>query len=267
MRILFPMAWCAVAVATLAAQAGPLQASDSALDYASVWRCDASKPNWYCDADEAAPTPLPPVLPAPENRELRTAAQLRAELRRLEDLAVMQPSDANLRRYLELWQLVQDKGAAFADSWRRVVWQHPELDYSLRRPSNTTAIRTYDSQREQGEDAHLKALAREHGLIFFFRSDCPYCHAMAPVLKLLAERYGFDVLAVSVDSAALLPEFPRFTDGRAQAQAWGVERVPALFVGAKSSGDHAPIGFGQMALTEIVQRLYVLTGSRPGQDF
>ena len=179
----------------------------------------------------------------------------------------MQPSDSNLRAYLELWQLVQDKGAAFADGWRRVVWQHPELDYSLRRPSNNTAIKTYDSQRERDEEAHLKALAREHGLIFFFRSDCPYCHAMAPVLQMLAARYDFDVLAVSVDGAPLLPEFPRFTDGRAQARAWGVERVPALFVGAKSSGDHAPIGFGQMALTEIVERLYVLTGSRPGQDF
>jgi len=43
--------------------------------------------------------------------------------------------------------------------------------------------------------------------------------------------------------------------------------VPALFIGSKTTGDHAPIGFGQMALTEIINRIFVLTGTQPGQNF
>lgn len=260
--------------ALLATLASFSHAADSALDYPSVWQCDANKPNWYCDQDEPKPQPIKPAA-APQGapgrpvatKDIKTAEQMRAELKRREDMAVMNPTDANLKSYLELWQLTQEKGAVFADNWRRVVWQNPELDYSLKRPTNNTAIKTYDTQREQNEDQHLKALAKEHGLIFFFRSDCPYCHAMAPTLKMLGEKYGFDILAVSVDGAGLQPEFPQFTDGRAQAQAWGIERVPALFVGSKATGDHAPIGFGQMALTEIVNRIFVLTGSKPGQNF
>ena len=32
-------------------------------------------------------------------------------------------------------------------------------------------------------------------------------------------------------------------------------------------GDRAPIGFGMMALTEIVNRIFVLTGTKPGENF
>lgn len=259
-----------IALASSAAWAG------SPLDYPSIWKCDTSKPNWYCDED--APQPqrqVAPPAPAPQAsaprplslKEIKTAEQMRQELKRREDVAVMNPTDANLKNYLELWQLTQEKGAVFADNWRRVVWQNPELDYSLKRPTNNTAIKTYDAQREVNEEQHLKTLAKEHGLIFFFRSDCPYCHAMAPVLRSMSEKYGIEVLAVSVDGAGLLPEYPQFTDGRNQAQAWGVERVPALFIGSKTTGDHAPIGFGQMALTEIINRIFVLTGTQPGQNF
>ncbi|MFA7293765.1 MAG: conjugal transfer protein TraF [Rhodocyclaceae bacterium] len=250
----------------------PLAHADDGLDYPSVWICDANKPHWYCDLDESRPAPTVVVPQASATkglaiRDIKSAEALRAELKRREDLAVMNPTEANLKNYLALWQLVQEKGAVFADSWRRVVWQNPELDYSLRRPANNAAIKTFDAQREESEAEHLKALAQVHGLIFFFRSDCPYCHAMAPTLKLLSERFGIEVLPVSVDGPGLLPEYPNPTDGRGQAAAWGVERVPALFIGSKFTGDHAAVGFGQMALTEIVDRIFVLTGTVPGQNF
>ncbi len=247
--------------------------AQNALDYVSVWQCDASKFNWYCDSEEPLPAPKPKPKPAPtvkskriELRDIQTAEQLRAELKRREDLAIMQPTDRNLKDYLELWQATQEKGAVFADSWRRVVWQTPSLDYSLKRPTNNAAIKTLDEARTQSEERQLKALAQQHGLIFFFRSDCPYCHAMAPTLKMLSEKYGIEVLGVSVDGGGL-PEFPTPRDGRAQAQAWGVERVPALFIGSKETGDKAPIGFGMMALTDIVNRIFVLTATKPGDSF
>ena len=43
--------------------------------------------------------------------------------------------------------------------------------------------------------------------------------------------------------------------------------VPALFIGSKATGDHAAIGFGQMALSEIINRIAVLTNSKPGDNF
>ena len=249
-------------------------AGAQSLDYPSVWQCDANKPNWYCDIEEDVPPATARQQPVRKDRgpgrielkDIKTAEQLRRELKRREDLAVMDPSEQHMKDYLELWQLTQDKGSVFADSWRRVVWQNPSLDYAQRRPVNNSAIKIYDEGRRQNEEQQLRTLAREHGLIFFFRSDCPYCHAMAPTLRMLSDRYGIEVLPVSVDGQGL-PDFPQPRDGRAQAAAWGVERVPALFIGSRQTGDHAPIGFGMMALSEIVNRIFVLTGTRSGENF
>ena len=249
-------------------------AGAQSLDYPSIWQCDTNKPNWYCDIGESEPVAPAPPRPVRKDRpsrrielkDIKTAEQLRQELKRREDLAVMNPSEQNMKDYLELWQLTQDKGSVFADNWRRVVWQNPSLDYAQRRPVNNSAIKIYDEGRLQNEEQQLRTLAREHGLIFFFRSDCPYCHAMAPTLRMLSDRYGIEVLAVSVDGQGL-PDFPQPRDGRAQAAAWGVERVPALFIGSRQTGDHAPIGFGMMALSEIVNRIFVLTGTRSGENF
>jgi len=237
------------------------------LDYPSVWRCDEAKFNWYCDDEEkpSVPVPVAPVSKRIENKDIKTAQQMREELKRREDIAVMQPTDANLKDYMFLWQETQNKGSVFAENWRRVVWQTPELDYSLKRPVNNAAIKTYDASREATQDQQLRELAKAHGLIFFFRSDCPYCHAMAPVLKMLSDKYGIDVLGVTVDGGSL-PDYPHPKDGRAQATAWGVERVPALFIGSKETGDKTAIGFGAMSLTEIVDRIFVLTGTSSGDN-
>lgn len=249
-------------------------AGAQSLDYPSVWQCDANKPNWYCDIEEDVPPAAARPQPVRKDRgpgrielkDIKTAEQLRQELKRREDLAVMDPSEQHMKDYLELWQLTQDKGSVFADSWRRVVWQNPSLDYAQKRPVNNSAIKIYDEGRLRNEEQQLRTLAREHGLIFFFRSDCPYCHAMAPTLRMLSDQYGIEVLPVSVDGQGL-PDFPQPRDGRAQAAAWGVERVPALFIGSRQTGDRAPIGFGMMALSEIVNRIFVLTGTRSGENF
>lgn len=253
--------------------------AQNSLDYPSVFKCDTNKFNWYCDMDEEQPRrPVQPAAPPMpqvqkpatsqriETKDIKTAEQMRVELKRREDVTVMSPTEQNLKDYLELWQIVQEKGSVFADSWRRVVWTNPELDYSLRRPTNNSAIKVQEQVRNASEEQHLKEMAKAHGLIFFFRSDCPYCHAMAPTLKSFSEKYGIEVLGVSIDGGGL-PDFPNPRDGRAQAQKWGVERVPALFIGSKETGDKAPIGFGMMSLTEIINRMFVLTGTKPGQSF
>ena len=64
----------------------------------------------------------------------------------------------------------------FSDVWRRVIWANPELNYQLRNPVNNAAIQVRDVERTQKERASMKEIAREWGVFFVFRSDCPYCH-------------------------------------------------------------------------------------------
>jgi conjugal transfer pilus assembly protein TraF len=247
----------------------------SVFDYDSIWKCDKSKLNWYCDEEEKStpavrkPTeqvaiPQQPVLK--DLSKLKTAEELRKELKVREDIAIMQPTEQNIKNYLEAWHMTMDKGTVFADQWRRTVWANPQFDYSLKSPSNNSALRVNNQMKDENRGNYLRAIAKEHGLIFFFRSDCPYCHQYAPTLKMLSETYGIEVLAVSIDGAGL-PDFPNFRDGRAVAQQWGIEKVPATFIASKKTGEHAPIGFGVMSLQEVIERIWVLTNTTPGQEF
>jgi conjugal transfer pilus assembly protein TraF len=271
--------------------------AQGSLSYPSVWSCTEAKFTWYCDPEEAlappqapskAPTPpttaakpkpLTSVVPKPaavpkrmEIQDITTTEALRSEMKRREDLAIMVPTESNIKDYLEINAFMQAKSSVFADQWRRVVWQTPELDYTQRNPSNNAGIRIAKQEREHKVEASLSQLAKEHGLLFFFRSDCPYCHAMAPNLRLLTEKYGFEVLAVSMDGKPI-PGMTHWVKNQGQYEKLVTrhnqtdQRVPALFLASKKTGDTAPIGVGTLAFTEITDRIYVLTSTQPGQEF
>src|SRR6185312_13633686 len=127
--------------------------------------------------------------------------------KRLDDLkkiAVMNPSEANMKAYMGYQRFVMDKSAFFADSWQRLVWTTPELDYSISgRPTNSFAIDSFDADLRGKQTGAIRALAKTHGLFFFFRSDCPYCHKFAPVLKRFEADYGLTVYPVSLDGGGL----------------------------------------------------------------
>ena len=97
-----------------------------------------------------------------------------------------------------------DRASVFSDVWRRVIWANPELNYQLRNPSNNAAIQVRDSPADaQGSGNAGGVWRKDWGLFFIFRSDCPYCHRLAPTLKFLSEQYGITVFPVSLDGGGL----------------------------------------------------------------
>lgn len=270
------LVWPLLAVALMTnmpARADNLDASEaSPADYPSVWQCDNPKFNWYCSPEELAKLRAEKERKAQAKSEeiditkLKTSEEVRKALETLKDRAVMEPTEKNLKTYLAAQQYVFDKGSTFADVWRRVVWGDPDLDYTLRRPVNGSAIRTYDYSTQQKQASYLKELAKEHGLIFFFRSDDPYSIQMGPTLKLLQRQYGIEVLPVSLDGKGIA-EFPNPRRNQKQATALQVKQTPALFIASRKSGELAPVGYGVMSNAEIVDRIFVLTNTKPGENF
>jgi conjugal transfer pilus assembly protein TraF len=236
----------------------------------SVWENPDRSYPWY-PPDRAAPqpaepSPLPPAAPRPAIRELTSTKAIREELERLRDEAVINPTRENVRTYLDAQQYVMGKGSAFADMARRVVWETAELDYSLRRPTNALAIDVQRSSRREAREQAIARLATENGLFFFFRGDCPYCHQLAPILKSLQDVHGIEIFAVSLDGGRL-PQFPHAYPDNGISRVLEVAQVPALFLSSKIERRVQPIGYGMLAADEILERMYVLTQTRPGEEF
>ncbi|MBL8483878.1 MAG: conjugal transfer protein TraF, partial [Rhodocyclaceae bacterium] len=161
-----------------------------------------------------------------------------------------------------------DKSALYADLAQRVAWQNPDFDYNTRSPRSNAAQVERNFRDWADERKVLAELGRTHGLLFFFRGDCPYCAEQAPVLAHLRDRYRLPVLAVSLDGEGL-QGFPdarpdngislRVTGGR------GVTYTPAMYLVSRQTQEAIPIAFGVTALEELVDRIRVLTRKRPGE--
>ena len=72
---------------------------------------------------------------------------------------------------------------------------------------------------------------------------------------MLAERYGFRVLPVSLDGAPLPGgAFPAFSRDRGQAEALGVVSTPALFL-ARPPDALVPLSQGLLSLAQLKERV------------
>jgi conjugal transfer pilus assembly protein TraF len=247
---------------------GQAAAANSRLEYPSIWVCEEDRFHWYCDLPRETPQVDSPVeQPQAASEEAAAVAalkQLREDVERKRALAIIKPTPENVKGYIVAQETLMDRAALFSDVWRRVLWAHPELDYQLRNPANNAAIQVRDIQRAEKERQALAALGREWGLFFFFRSDCPYCHRMAPTLKWLSEQYGIAVFPVSLDGGGL-PDFPKPARDNGMAGALGVSIVPLVVLGNVKDRRLLPIGSGVLSAQEIVARLYLLTQTRPGE--
>jgi len=219
---------------------------------------------WFWYQDPPAPektrktTAQAPLRP----QELVAFEAMQKSLEDLKRVAVMNPTDANLLAYMRYQRAIMNKSEVFADRWQKLVWTTPDLDYSLKgRPTNSIAIGVYDEQQRDRQAQTIRALAATHGLLFIFRSDCPYCHRFAPILKRFEQEYGITVFPVSLDGKGL-PEYPNPQPDNGIAARLNASMVPALYLTAPSRRDIRPVGFGVMALTELVERIAALAAER-----
>lgn len=211
-------------------------------------------PTTLAAPDRKAPKPSTPAAPqrAPELIEFE---RLQKTLEEVRNIAIMRPTEANVRRYMELESRVVARASTFADVAQRVAWSSPELDPTLQgRPVNAKAIEVYEQQQSVERSRSIADLGRDHVLIFFFRSDCPYCHAFAPTLAAFEARFGIKVEAVSVDGGAM-PGFAGARRDNGIATALRVTQVPAVYLAQPFTGRITPIGFGVLSESQLLERI------------
>jgi conjugal transfer pilus assembly protein TraF len=239
----------------------PAAAPADAEPSGTYWRRNREGWFWYRDPPEAIARPKGELRPPARPRELVDFEAMQKRLEDLKRVAVMNPTDANLLAYMRYQRFVMNKSEAFAERWQRLVWTVPDLDYGLTgRPTNSTAIPVYDEQQRDRQAQTVRSLATTHALLFIFRSDCPYCHRFAPILKRFEEEFGMTVFAVSLDGRGL-PEYPNARLDNGIAARLNASVVPALYLTEPTTRDIRTVGFGVMAMNELVERIAAVAKS------
>jgi len=254
-----------LATARLPAQEpAPSQALAPAAQASPYWKDRWRGWHFYEEpAQEIDSTPVPPAAssstPTPSAKvripELEEFARLQKTLEEYRNIAIIRPTEANVRRYMELESKVVSQASAFADMAKRVAWATPELDPTLQgRPVNAKALEVFDETQRAERSRSVAQLGKDHVLFFFYRSDCPYCHAFAPTLQTFQARHGIRVVAVSIDGGPM-PGFPGARRDNGIANALQVSQVPAVFLAQPFTGQIMSIGFGVLSESQLLERI------------
>jgi conjugal transfer pilus assembly protein TraF len=245
----------------LAATATQAQAPPAAAPGGRVSYWSDSRRGWHFYEEPPAESVKPVVpkdkAPPPSRKapELAEFAHLQKQLEEYRSIAIIHPTEANVRRYMELEARIVGQASRFADMAQRVAWATPELDPSLQgRPVNAKALGVFEQDQLQARAQSVAELGRDHVLFFFFRGDCPYCHAFAPTLAAFQARHRLQVVGISLDGGAL-PDFPAPRRDNGIARTLNVSQVPAVFLAQPASGAIAPVGFGVLSESQLLERL------------
>ena len=230
--------------------------------------------SWIYYEDPVKPEPKKPK-PEKEEKEtvvvVPTAAQVvtaKETLKKIgEDyeekfaIAVLEPTRENILAEMAAKKKFMDMSEKFANRYQQVTWTTPEFDYTLEHPMRTDTLWANGSEGWEKRSAQFNEAAKKYGLLYVFRSDCPYCKKFSPILKDFASSHGFTIISVSLDGKGT-KDFPNpMRDLNALKRRNALpEVVPALYLVDPTQAEAKTLGFGLMNSSDLEQRIAENTG-------
>jgi conjugal transfer pilus assembly protein TraF len=233
------------------------------------WR--SRRDGWFWYRSVPAPTPeekfaeqVPPSSgKASQNKDIEEFENFQYRLENLRKIAIINPTPENVRVYMMYERMAFKQATVFAEMQQALNWVDPIFaeDSAELRPVNPIAMRVWDQQRADTKREFLSRLAKTHGLYFFIRGDCPYCHAFAPLIKRFGEQTGISVFPVTLDGGGNR-EYPKPIYDNGIAARLGIKMVPALVLAQPSLREYQVVSFGMVSEEEIMDRIYSLMSER-----
>lgn len=158
--------------------------------------------------------------------------RMRDELLQHMSLSNNDPKAVEAVQYYVKW--VMSKSVQVARLWQYNMTQNPELDPFVQQPISSFGLKLMTEVKSNEAQDIFNAL-RDQGafLVYFTRSDCAFCHSMAPVVAKLSADSGVPVRNAALDSTCIA-EFQAGCLTQPEtippAQALQVSVVPALFL-------------------------------------
>lgn len=204
--------------------------------------------------EKKVPNPEAPKMPEGPLEQLEAFKQ---EIRYLKAKAMIEPTFENLKAYMEIQKEVMDRASAFSNQWLQVLYRTPHLDRTLEWPVSQVGRHAYLDEQRKTLERRIKDLSKTHGLFFFYSTGCAYCKHFAPIVKSFASKYGWNVIAISMDGG-LLPEFPKATPNNGTAEALGIQSLPTLMAVDPTREEIVPLSYGLSTHDQLEERIRVL---------
>lgn len=241
--------------------ASKISSKDYCDEYALGW-------HFYCQKQQEEESPKAELKKSSEDDAEEKLKEIQAKLESKKVKAIIYPTPENIKDYAYEQKQAIDKASVFSDQWRRVVWQNPDLDYTLKRPVSKIGKETFTDQRNQDIAKTIRDLNQRYGIFFLFRSDCHFCHAYSPIIQSFAAKYSLNIIPVSMDGGSM-PGWSKILTNQGQIERMGIEvkSVPATILFDKQTRKIIPVGFGIMSHSDLEERIFALIKLEVGDDY
>jgi len=164
------------------------------------------------------------------------------------------------RVFLELQDYWLREASAHKQVNQDALLKYPEFDFSVTHPISNIGTQITDEVHHQEEVSHLRKLAKTSGLLFFYRSKNPYDRRQIPILEDFCNKFGFELIPVSVDGEAS-PELPRSRLDQGHAARLNVRYFPAVLLVNPKTHATRPVAFGLTTQDVLTARLMQVRGA------
>jgi conjugal transfer pilus assembly protein TraF len=240
-------------------QAAPLS-SDFYKHHAEGWF-------WYHDPplmEEKEEGPQSPLLKTEkpksvEEQASETLALYKKQLEQKLHLALVSPTSQNVQNYMQFQKDMMERSERFSKIWQQVVLTHPDLNHETKFPTAQYARHIYDDQIRHKKEQTIQLLAKTFGLFYFFSGSCAYCREFAPIVKLFADKYQWQVIAISLDGSTL-ELFENTQTDNGIASALDIQTVPTLMAYNASTQEVIPLAYAPVSLDQLEDNVMALIG-------
>jgi conjugal transfer pilus assembly protein TraF len=188
-----------------------------------------------------------------------TLAAYKKNLEQKLHLALMSPTSQNVQQYMQAQKEMMERSEQFSKRWQQVVLMNPDLNQEVKFPTAQYARHVYDDQIRQKTEQTIQRFSKTFGLFYFFSGDCPYCHEFAPIIKMFAEKYQWEVMAISMDGSSI-DLFENTQKDNGIAAALGVQSVPTLMAYNATTQELVPLSYAPTSLDQLEANIMVLVG-------
>ncbi len=189
----------------------------------------------------------------PEDAETLLDAQ-KKHLHQLLSLALIQPTSENVEKYIREQKQLLNQSNRFAETWGKVLLQHPLLGDFLATPTTNYGVLAMKELELKKKKTILEHLSTQYFLLFFFRGNDPLAEAVAEVVKLFASTNGWKYKAVSLDGKGI-PSLAVFEPDQGLSTKVGAQTSPSLYIVDPTHNWVFPVGAGLVSVSEIEQNI------------
>lgn len=194
---------------------------------------------------------------------------LQREFNETKAKAVLYPTEQNIKHYMYFQKMMFDRASLFSDIWRRTLWISPDLDYSQKRPTSNLGKNVWTLDREKKAVEVLKNIDKNYGIFFVYSTTCQFCAKYAQILLDFKRIYNIEIKGISIDGK-FLPYWEKdsfINDGQLEQLGVDYRVVPITVLFDTQNQTIIPVGYGLMTHDEIIERIYIITKTKLGEDY